>query len=147
MANSDNGALLFDRIAASIAEEYGWKSFTHRLQSPFMMVDLLARMRGGEAVVAWYEGTRAQGQQLPPPLLTKIARGLLLSGKHADAVKLLEVQVKYFPEDAEAHDGLGEGYFKAGRTQEAIASFKKVLSLEPKNTHAVEMLAKLGVKP
>jgi CubicO group peptidase (beta-lactamase class C family) len=147
MANSDNGPLLFERLAASIAEEYGWKSFTHRLQSPFMMVDLLARLRGGEAVVAWYEGMRAQGQQLPPPLLSRIAYGLLLSGKHADAVKLLEVQVKYFPEDAEAHHNLGEGYFKGGRKQEAIARFKKVLTLDPGNTAAVEMLGKLGEKP
>jgi CubicO group peptidase (beta-lactamase class C family) len=147
MANSDNGPLLFERIAASIAEEYGWKSFTHRLQSPLMMVDLLARIRGGEAVVAWYEGMRAEGQRLPPPLLTKIAYGLLLSGKHADAVKVLEAQIKYFPEDAEAHDSLGEGYSKGGRKQEAIASYKKALALDPQNSNAVKMLEKLGAKP
>ena len=147
MANSDNGPLLFERIAASIAEEYGWKSFTHRLQSPLMMVDLLARIRGGEAVVAWYEGMRAEGQRLPPPLLTKIAYGLLLSGKHGDAVKVLEVQVKYFPEDAEAHDSLGEGYSKGGRKQEAIASYKKALALDPRNSNAVKRLEQLGAKP
>ncbi|MFY0527454.1 serine hydrolase [Archangium gephyra] len=147
MANSDNGPLLFERIAASTAEEYGWKSFTHRLQSPLMRVDLLARIRGGEAVVAWYEGMRAEGQRLPPPLLTKIAYGLLLSGKHGDAVKVLEAQIKYFPEDAEAHDSLGEGYSKGGRKQEAIASYKKALALDPRNSNAVKMLEQLGAKP
>jgi CubicO group peptidase (beta-lactamase class C family) len=147
MANSDNGSLLFERLQASIAGEYGWKSFTHRLDSPFMKVDLLARMRGGEAVVAWYEGMRAEGQQLPPPLLTKIAYGLMLSGKHADAVKLLETQVKYFPEDAEAHDRLGAGYLKAGRKQEAITRYKKVLALDPQNTEAAKALEQLGAKP
>jgi len=149
MANSDNGALLFERIAASMAAEYGWKSFTHRLESPLMTVDLLARMKGADAVIAFVKMMRSKNpdMRLPPRLLNQVAYGQLLAGKPDDAVKLLEANVELFPEDAHAHDSLGEAYFKLGKKDEAIASFKKSLQLDPANTHAVKMLEQLGVKP
>jgi len=147
MANGDNGPLLFERFAASVAAEYGWKSFQHRLESPFMTADLLGRLKGAEAVISWFNvmKTKAPPGRVPP-LLGRVGYGLLLSGQHADAQKMLKAHLELFPDDADAYDNLGEAYFKAGSKQEAIASYKKCLELDPKNTHAVEMLEKLGVK-
>jgi CubicO group peptidase (beta-lactamase class C family) len=147
MANGDNGPLLFERFAASVAAEYGWKSFQHRLESPLMTADLLGRLKGAEAVIAWFNVMKAKAPPgRLPPLLGRVGYGMLLSGKHADAQKMLKAHLELFPDDADAHDNLGEAYFKAGSKQEAIASFKRCLELDPKNTHAVEMLEKLGVK-
>ncbi len=149
MANSDNGMLLFERVAASIAAEYGWKSFHHRLESPLMTADLLSRFKGTEAAVAWYKAKLSQGpaRGMSPNVLNNIGYRLLVEGKPAEAVKVLEANVELYPEDANAHDSLGEGYFKAGRKAEAITSYKKSLQLDPKNSNAVEMLKKLDAKP
>jgi CubicO group peptidase (beta-lactamase class C family) len=149
MANSDNGALLFERLAASMAAEYGWKSFTHRLESPLMTVDLLARFKGAEAVIAWVKTMRRDNpaMRLPPQLLNQVAYGQLLAGNIPGALKMLEANVELFPEDANAHDSLGEAYLKAGRKEEAIASYKKSLQLDPANTNAVKMLEQLGARP
>lgn len=150
MANGDNGPFLFERLAASIAAEYGWKSFTHRLDSPLMAVDLLVRLQGADAAVSLIKGMRAKappGRGLPPQLLNQVAYGQLLAGNIPDAVKLLKANVEFFPDDSNAHDSLGEAYMKAGRKDEAIASYKQSLKLDPKNTNAVQMLEKLGAKP
>lgn len=147
MANGDNGPLLFERLAASIAAEYGWKSFTHRLESPLMAVDLLVRLKGADAALSWVQTMRSRNPErgLPPQLLNRVAYGQLLAGNLTDALKLLQANVGFFPDDADTHDSLGEAYFKAGRKEEAIASFKKSLELDPKNANAAEMLQKLGV--
>ncbi|WNG33824.1 serine hydrolase [Archangium violaceum] len=147
MANGDNGPLLFERLAASIAAEYGWKSFNHRLRSPLMTADLLARLKGAEAVLAWFKAMRSEAPApgVPPQLLNQVGYGLLLAGKLSDAVKVLEANAQFYPEDANVYDSLGEVYFKAGRKEEAIANYKKSLELDPRNTNAVEMLEKLGV--
>lgn len=149
MANSDNGLLLFERFAASVAAEYGWKSFTHRLGSPLMTADLLSRLKGTDATLAWVKTLRddPRAARALPNLLNSIGYRLLLENQHADAIKVFETCVELYPEDANAHDSLGEGYFKAGRKAEAIASYKKSLQLDPKNTNAVKMLEQLGATP
>ena len=145
MANSDNGMFLFERVAASVAAEYGWKTFTHRLGSPLMTADLLGRVKGPEAVIAWYKGMReaAPGQRLPP-VLSKVGYGMLLGDRLAEAQKVFEAHLELFPEDADAYDNLGEVHMKAGRKDAAIASYKKSLALDPSNTNAAEKLKKLG---
>jgi tetratricopeptide (TPR) repeat protein len=149
MANSDNGAFLFERVAASVAAEYGWKSFSHQLNSPMITVDLIARLQGPEAAVAWYKAKRSEGPDpgMSPYILNHVGYGLLLAGKLNDALKVLEANVEFYPEDSNAHDSLGEAYFKAGKKEAAIASYKKSLQLDPQNTNAVKMLEQLGVHP
>jgi CubicO group peptidase (beta-lactamase class C family) len=149
MANSDNGMLLFERLAASVAAEYGWKSFSHRLNAPVFMVDLIARRQGPEAAVAWYKAKWSAGPnpELSPNILNSVGYGLLLGGKLNDALEVLEANVEFYPEDFNAHDSLGEAYFKAGRKEAAIASYQKSLQLNPRNTNAVKMLEQLGVPP
>jgi CubicO group peptidase (beta-lactamase class C family) len=149
MANSDNGVLLFERLAASIAAEYGWKSFNHRLGSPLMTADLLARFKGADAAIAFSKELRRTGgpRGVPPNVLNSLGYRLLIEGQHADAIKVFQANVELFPDMANTHDSLGEGYFKAGRKAEAIASYQKSLQLDPRNTNAVQMLEKLGAKP
>jgi CubicO group peptidase (beta-lactamase class C family) len=150
MANSDNGMLLFERLAASLAAEYGWKSFTHRLGSPLMTVDLLSRLKSTEAAIAFVKQAKpSEGPavRMWPNLLNSLGYRLLLESNHAEAIKVLQANVELYPEDANAHDSLGEAYLKAGKNAEALASYKKSLQLDPKNTNAVMVLEKLGAKP
>jgi CubicO group peptidase (beta-lactamase class C family) len=149
MANGDNGPFLFERFAASIAAEYGWKNFNHRLESPLMTVDLLVRMKGADPALSFVKALKKKapaGRGLPPQLLNQVGYGQLLAGNFADAVKLLKANVEFFPQDANAHDSLGEAYMKAGKKKEAIASYKQSLKLDPKNTHAAKMLEQLGAQ-
>jgi CubicO group peptidase (beta-lactamase class C family) len=148
MANSDNGMLLFERVAASLAAEYGWKSFTHRLESPLMTADLLSRLKGTETAIAFCKAKHAEGARgMSPNVLNSMGYRLLMEGQPAEALKVLQANVALYPEDANAHDSLGEVYFRSDKKAEAIASYKKSLQLDPKNTNAVHMLEKLGAKP
>jgi CubicO group peptidase (beta-lactamase class C family) len=149
MANSDNGVLLFERVAASIAAEYGWKNFTHRLESPLMTADLLARFKGTDAAIAWTKEAKQKGppRGMPPNVLNSLGYRLLLEGQTNDGLKVLEANAELFPEVSMVQDSLGEAYVKAGKNDKAITAFKKSLKLDPANTNAKQMLEQLGAKP
>jgi CubicO group peptidase (beta-lactamase class C family) len=147
MANSDNGSMIFERIAASVAQEYKWTSFTTRVSPPYAAV-VLAHTRGAERAIAWYRMAKATGpaQAFGPFVLNNAGYSVLRAGKLADAVKLFEANVALYPEDANAYDSLGEGQMAAGLKDAAIASYKKALEMNPKNAGAIRMLEKLGVR-
>jgi CubicO group peptidase (beta-lactamase class C family) len=149
MTNSDDGSRVVERLAASVATEYGWKGFTAEPDSPSTTADLLARLKGTDAAIAWVKEQRrtAPEETLSSGILNGIGYSLLNGGKVADAVKVLEANVELYPEDANTHDSLGEGYLKAGRKDEAITHYKKSLELNPKNDNAAKMLEELGASP
>jgi CubicO group peptidase (beta-lactamase class C family) len=149
MTNSDNGYLLMDRLIASVAAEYGWKSYVPRPDEPFIQVDLYERRKGTQAALAWYRSIKGGGavKELSPNDLNNLGYRLLREGQVADALETFKANVELYPSDANAHDSLGEGYMEAGHKTEAIASYKKSLELDPRNTNAVKMLEKLGAKP
>jgi CubicO group peptidase (beta-lactamase class C family) len=149
MANSDNGPLLFERIAASLATEYGWTSFTHRLNSPFMTADLIGRLRGAEAVIAWYGEVLNDGSVpgLSPNVLNNVGYGMLLAGNVTGALLVFEANAEFYPDDAYVYDSLGEAYLMAGRIEDAIAAYKKSLELDPNNENARRRLEELGAYP
>jgi len=60
-----------------------------------------------------------------------------------DAMVIFELNAEAFPEGFNAYDSLGEAYMLAGRTDEAIANYERSLELNPDNTNAVTMLARL----
>ena len=114
-----------------------------------MTADLLSRLKGTDATLAWVKtlSSDPRAARALPNLLNSIGYRLLLETQYADAIKVFETCVELYPENANAHDSLGEGYFKAGKKAEAIASYKKSLQLDPKNTNAVKMLEQLGATP
>ncbi|HJW28465.1 MAG TPA: serine hydrolase, partial [Saprospiraceae bacterium] len=69
-----------------------------------------------------------------------------LGQKKVDAAKaIFEINVKEFPESSNVYDSYGEALMDAGQKEEAISNYKKSLELNPGNSNAVEMLAKMGV--
>ncbi|WP_171452758.1 serine hydrolase domain-containing protein [Myxococcus xanthus] len=147
MSNSDDGGLLFDRIVASVATEYGWKGITHNLENAFITTDLLVRTKGVDTAVSWFTAHKRSApaeEKVTSDILNVIGYARLNKGQVADAVKLFEANASLFPEDANTHDSLGEGYAAAGRKDEAISRYKKSLELNPKNDNAVKKLRELG---
>jgi carboxyl-terminal processing protease len=68
---------------------------------------------------------------------------LLGAGRHADAIGVFELYAEAFPNDANAFDSLGEAYMVSGATDTAIANYRRSLEIDPNNSNAVEMLARL----
>ncbi len=62
----------------------------------------------------------------------------------AAAVEIFRLNAESYPDDATAHYQLGEAYRYAGRTQDAVAQYRKVLELEPEDPRATSRLAQLG---
>ncbi len=61
------------------------------------------------------------------------------------ALAVFSINVMEFPVSANVYDSYGEALMKNGQTAEAIANYQKSLELNPANTNAVDMLARMGV--
>ncbi|AKF87449.1 hypothetical protein MFUL124B02_43030 [Myxococcus fulvus 124B02] len=147
MTNSDNGSRLFERIVASAISVYGWKGYTVEPEHPSVTVDLLTRTKGTDVAIAWFKARKTEApkdEKLSPELLNELGYSMLREKRLDDALKLFEANVALFPEDANAHDSLGEGYVAAGRKAEGAASYRKSLELNPKNDNARKVLETLG---
>ena len=59
------------------------------------------------------------------------------------ALKFLKLNTELFPEAFNTWDSLGEAHMKLGNDDKAIASFQKSLELNPENTNAQEMIARI----
>ena len=68
---------------------------------------------------------------------------LLGSGKKAEAVKALELNVSLHPKSSNANDSLGDGYVALGDTAAALRSYTAALKLNPNAKHTAEKLARL----
>jgi len=69
---------------------------------------------------------------------------LLGDGRVAEAVWIFELAVGRYPDSANVHDSLGEAYMAAGRDDEAAASYRRSLALDPENVNATAMLERLS---
>ena len=144
MANSDNGFHIFERLADSIGRTYGWKGLETEADSPATTADLLSRLRGVDAALAWYRAARAgNGPGFGPADLNRLGYQYLRADKVADAVTIFQANVALYPDNANAYDSLGEGYMAAGNKPAAIENYRKSLAMDPSNDNARKMLEKL----
>ncbi len=148
MVNSDNGMMLFERLTAAVAKEYGWKNFSPRPEPVFVTLVQVARFRGVETALAQYNKMRAGGpaERFNPAVLNALGYYVLRGGNAGDAVKIFTANVALYPSDANAYDSLGEAYMNAGEKDRAIANYRKSLELNSRNDNAVKMLKQLGVE-
>jgi enterochelin esterase family protein len=74
------------------------------------------------------------------------AAGYVLLGveRAKDAIPIFALNTERFPKSGNAHDSLGEAYYVAGDRKNALASYKRSLALDPKNTNAKKMIAFLN---
>jgi Flp pilus assembly protein TadD len=78
--------------------------------------------------------------------LNSLGYRLLNDGRVEDALRVFRLNVRVHPQYANGWDSLGEGYERAGRVEEAIAAFERVLQLEPHNPRARELLQRLKAR-
>ena len=62
------------------------------------------------------------------------------------ALALFEINVMEYPASSNVYDSYGEALMKKGEEKAAIENYRKSLELNPGNTNAVDMLAKMGVQ-
>jgi dienelactone hydrolase/predicted negative regulator of RcsB-dependent stress response len=69
----------------------------------------------------------------------------LLTGHHApEAIDVLRLNAKNYPDSGNTYDSLGEAYMQSGQKQVAIDNYKKSLEKDPSNDNAREKLKELG---
>jgi tetratricopeptide (TPR) repeat protein len=76
----------------------------------------------------------------------RIRLGIYLAESHADSAKAIKLLEGMSTEDVEALNGLGIAYGDAGRYADAIATFRKVLGLDPTNALAYQNQASMVLR-
>jgi CubicO group peptidase (beta-lactamase class C family) len=147
MANSDYGVWLVGPLLASLAREYGWKSFTEEPMRPHVRFIAVERKLGAAKALEDYSAQRAKGRagDFSPADLNAAGYELLGTGHTEDAIHVFQANVALYPEDANVYDSLAEADAAAGKSDLAIQNYEKSLTLNPKNDNGVAQLAKLGV--
>lgn len=108
------------------------------------------RTKGLDAAIAQYrelKNTQSTVYDFSEPELNQVGYQLLSLKKVKEAVEIFKLNVEAYPQGFNAYDSLGEGYMAAGNTELAIQNYKKSLELNPQNTGATAMLARLENKP
>ncbi|MBV1923050.1 MAG: serine hydrolase [Flavobacteriaceae bacterium] len=79
-------------------------------------------------------------------ILNGIGYELLEEGKLNETLKLFQLNVKLFPEDANLWDSLGEVYFNLGDYERALENYQKALAMDPYMESSKEMIQKIKMK-
>jgi cyclase len=98
------------------------------------------------AAVATYRRLRAEepdAWNLAENELNTLGYQLLARDMVGEAIAVFELNVEAYPDAFNTYDSLGEGYMTAGNNELAIANYKRSLELNPENTNATAMLARL----
>jgi CubicO group peptidase (beta-lactamase class C family) len=148
MTNSDSGQLLLPLVASAIAKEYGWTGFEDGSLPPQARCAVLSRKVGVAQALVDYNAHRAQGPAIKfgPGDLNECGYMLLGVGRTDGATQVFEANVALYPQDANAHDSLGEAYMAAGKKELAVKSYERSLQLNPNNENAEKMLKRLRAK-
>lgn len=110
----------------------------------------LAESQGGGAVVSRYRTLKRDSSQayvLDAGQLNSPGFWLLDNNKPQDALLVFQLSVEEYPSSASSHEGLGESYLAVGDTVRSIASYRRSMSLDPKNKAAADALKRLGINP
>lgn len=78
--------------------------------------------------------------------INSLGYNLLRAGKAAEAVDMLKVNVRLYPQSWNAYDSLAEAFAAAGENELAIQNYEESISLNPKNEIGKAALAKLRGK-
>jgi hypothetical protein len=79
--------------------------------------------------------------------INELARTLTATGKVSDAIAMLKMNQQYYPESADIDFALAENYMKLGDKDQAIQSYRAVLSKRPDDQRAKRRLTELGASP
>jgi tetratricopeptide (TPR) repeat protein len=86
---------------------------------------------------------RAGDVSVDKETLISVGYRFLNTGRVRDAIKILQFEVRKYPEYWNAYDSLGEMYMKAGNNYQAIKNYENSLTLKPDNDGAAVALKAL----
>jgi predicted Zn-dependent protease len=78
-----------------------------------------------------------------PAELNRLGYALLQAERVEDAIKVFQLNIEAYPENANGYDSLAEAYAAKGEKTLAIKNYAKSLELDPNNASAVEKLNQL----
>lgn len=78
--------------------------------------------------------------------LNVIGYNYISNGDLISAIKILKLNTEQFPESANAHDSLGEAYYKNNQLDLALQHYKKSYQLDQKNDNAKKMIEEISKK-
>ena len=64
-------------------------------------------------------------------------------GRLDEALAVFELNATLHPDSANVHDSLGEALMKSDRTDEAVASYRRSLELDPTNRNAEKAIERM----
>lgn len=101
---------------------------------------------GFDKAIPEYERFVAQNPAFKLDEDALIGWGVQLSqvGRPAQAREIFRLGARLYPNQSILHDGLGEMQAKTGQAQEALASYRRVLELDPKNADALRYVKEHG---
>ena len=106
---------------------------------------------GVDSAVAGYERLRqdmSSGRfDFSEHSLSELARTLGERGKTAEALAMLQLNQKHYPDSPEIDLQAAELYLKRGEKEQAVARFKSVLARRPNDMRVRRRLQELGVTP
>lgn len=124
----------------------------HGVQQPDMIQTVLDEQidkTGVDAAVAKYRELREKyygraSYDFGAPPLDNLAESLLREKKSAEAMRILELSLEYYPNVAMTHALVGEAYLVSGDREKARAAFEKALELDPKNPRIKKRLEEIS---
>lgn len=79
--------------------------------------------------------------------VTEAARQLSTQGKHAEAIKLMEMLQEFYPNSGNVDFAIAGYHEAAGNRDAAIARYRAILTKNPNDRRAQQALQRLGVQP
>jgi len=105
--------------------------------------------KGVDAGIAQYrelKSKQSSSYDFSEPELNRLGYLLLADKKLKEAIEIFKLNVEAYPQGFNTYDSLGEAYMESGNKELAIQNYKKSLELNPQNTGATGMLARLENK-
>lgn len=103
--------------------------------------------QGVDAALAHYEQLRTTARaryDFSEAELNGLGYTLLDTHRHADAIRVFEVNVRQFPTSSNAFDSLGDALYRSGRRAEAARAYARALELDPSNANTRAKLLKMN---
>jgi hypothetical protein len=148
LTNGSNGWAVYQQIVCAWTDWVVGRQGAGPCKKPagLALIGTLADAGVAAAVERYRElrRTSAEAYDFGEDHLNQLGYALLQKQRIDDAIAIFELNVEFFPEAANPYDSLAEAYMLAGKTEQARASYRKSLELDPANTNAAKMLEQLG---
>ena len=133
-----NATLIFDTQLMDVSEA--------KLSLADTLMETIFEKGVDSAIAQYHELYKTQKDKydFDEDQINQLAYRFLRNGMFKPAIALLQVNSETYPNSTDTYEALGDAYMFDKNNDLAIKNFEKVLKLDPKNTHAQEMINKLN---